>query len=154
MKTMRGVWWMGMACAVLGLLLCAGCGEAEGPLMDGSVVADAMSQMVPEAKEDGAQVLDWLMHSPLAQGMAGGLVLVVLLVLLKFVTKVVKVIVQLLILVTLVLLLVVGYFGWKNRKVVVDGAREAAERVKARATDGWKLVEPFVQRDVHTPARP
>lgn len=92
-------------------------------------------------------MLDWLMSSPLAQGMAGGLVLVVLLVLLKFVTKVVKVIIQLLVLVTLVLLLVAGYFGWKNRKTVVDGARDAAERVKVRAADGWKLVEPFVQRE-------
>ena len=147
MKAMRGVWWMGVACAVLGLALCAGCGEAEGPLLDGSAVADAVNQMVPEAKEDGAHMLDWLMSSPLAQGMAGGLVLVVLLVLLKFVTKVVKVIIQLLVLVTLVLLLVAGYFGWKNRKTVVDGARDAAERVKARAADGWKLVEPFVQRE-------
>ncbi len=154
MKTMRGAWWMGVACAVLGLALCAGCGEAGGALMDGSAVADAMSQMAPEAKEDGARALDWLMRSPLAQGMAGGLVLVALLVLLKFVTKVVKVIMQLLILVTLVLLLVAGYFGWKNRRGVVDGAREAAERVRALAADGWKLVEPFVQRDVRTPARP
>ena len=93
------------------------------------------------------QTMDWLMSSPLAQGMAGGLVLVVLLVLLKFVTKVVKVIIQLLVLVTLVLLLVAGYFGWKNRKTVVDGARDAAERIKVRAADGWKLVEPFVQRE-------
>ena len=116
---------MGVACAVLGLALCAGCGEAEGPLLDGSAVADAVNQMVPEAKEDGARMLDWLMSSPLAQGMAGGLVLVVL----------------------LVLLLVAGYFGWKNRKTVVDGARDAAERVKVRAADGWKLVEPFVQRE-------
>ena len=144
---MRGVWWMGVVCAVLGLALCAGSDEEEGPLLDGSAVADAVNQMVPEAKEDGARMLDWLMRSPLAQGMAGGLVLVVLLVLLKFVTKVVKVIIQLLVLVTLVLLLVAGYFGWKNRKTVVDGARDAAERIKVRAADGWKLVEPFVQRE-------
>lgn len=94
-------------------------------------------------------MLEDFIRSPLAQGMAGGLALVVLFLALKVVAKVVKAAVLLLIVGVVILLAIAGYCAWRDKDADVaeaaSRAREAAECIRAKAEKAWNFVSPHVR---------
>ena len=94
-------------------------------------------------------MLDDFLHSPLAQGMAGGLALVVLFVALKLAVKAVKAAFTLLVLGALVLLAAAAVWAWRDGG---GAARARDRRVSRRVRPGGGRAGVGAPRAVHAGA--
>ena len=93
-------------------------------------------------------MLDDFLHSPLAQGMAGGLALVVLFVALKLAVKAVKAAFTLLVLGALVLLAAAAVWAWRDGGGAARARATAAylaAYVQEAAAQAWARLAPYVR---------